>query len=298
MQSMIDLQDIETMGTASPNEGWIVVNGIKLHYLEWGKATNPPVLLLHGFLSNANIWDGLASELSRDYRVFALNQRGHGKSDWSATGDYSIDDHFADLVHFIEYLDLKELILIGHSMGGRNALFYAACRPERIEKLVLVDARPGNSDQSVQALKHMLDYADLSASEIEEFVEKADTLYPELPLKAAFDRIHSDSKPTSDQINNQSYDPWLVVASQLADNQVEDLWPFMAGVSCGTLIMRGQYSTFVSEADAENMERLIPSSEISVIPHSSHLPMLENQKFFNQAVLSFMEIISISPDFG
>ena len=118
-----------------PREGDFQVNGLRLRYLEWGEQTKPPVLLLHGFLSQASIWSSLARQLSRNYHVIALNQRGHGNSDWSSEGDYSIDDHFTDLVCFLEELELREVILVGHSMGGRNALFYAVCRPERIKKL-------------------------------------------------------------------------------------------------------------------------------------------------------------------
>ena len=220
--------------------------------------------------------------------MLALNQRGHGKSDWSAEGDYSIDDHFVDLVNFLEKLDLREVTLIGHSMGGRNALFYAACRPERIKKLILVDARPGNSQQSVQALQDMLDYADVSIAEIEEFVIEAESEYPHLPLKAAFEQIHSKSDGNSNLRTNQAYDPWLVIASQLAENLVEDLWPLMNGVHCPTLIIRGENSTFVSDTDALDMQRLIPKSKVEVIPHASHLPMLENSSTFNRIVSAFV----------
>ena len=268
-----------------PLEGEVVANNIKLHYLEWGEKANPPVLLLHGFLSQAYIWSSLALSLSRNYRVLALNQRGHGQSDWSSQGDYSIDDHFADLVYFLENLDLTDLTMVGHSMGGRNALFYTACRPERIKKLVLVDARPGNSDQSVRALKQMLEAAEISADEIKNFVLEAYERYPQLPLKSAFERIRPDVHKES---TNASHDPWLVVASQLAENQVEDLWPFMENVSCPTLIIRGENSTFVSETDVKEMCRIMPNAEDAVIRQAGHLPMLENSSTFLRVVSAFI----------
>jgi esterase len=265
-------------------EGRVEVNGLSLHYLEWGDEPNPPILLLHGFLSQAFIWQGLASSLSRNYRVLALNQRGHGQSDWSRQGDYSIDDHFADLVCFLEELNLTDVILVGHSMGGRNALFYAACRSERIKKLILVDARPGNSQQSVQALKQMLDFAEISALEIESFVTEANEQYPQLSLKSAFEKI----RPDVHQTTTAEHDPWLVVASQLAENQVEDLWPFMKNVNCPTLIIRGETSTFVSPSDVEDMCRIIPNAEGAVIPQAGHLPMLENSSSFHRVILAFI----------
>ncbi|MCP4756438.1 MAG: alpha/beta hydrolase [Proteobacteria bacterium] len=251
----------------------MVLNGIELHYLEWGKRTHPPVLLLHGFLSQARIWGDLASILCGNHRVLALNQRGHGKSEWSTDGDYSIDAHFTDLVHFIEHLDLRELVLIGHSMGGRNALFYTACRPERIRKLILVDARLGNSDQSLNALKSMLGNADVAD-------------FSHLSIDDAFDRIRSTSEKPIAAGNGSLYDPWLVVASHLADHRVEDLWPFVGNIPCPTWIIRGERSRFLSQTDAETMKHLMPTAEIEVVPLASHLPMLENRQAFNRAVLN------------
>lgn len=269
-------------------EGKCKGNGLNLHYLEWGETTSPPVLLLHGFLSQASIWHSLATSLSRNYRVLALNQRGHGRSDWSSTGDYSIDDHFADLVFFLEALDIDDVILIGHSMGGRNALFYAACRPESIRKLLLVDARPGNSDQAVEALRRMLDLAVVSESDIETFLEQAEALYPDIPLKVAYDRLQPGSETSTHLRKSSFYDPWLVVASRLANNLVEDLWAFMPNIQCPTLILRGEYSTFVSDSDAADMNRLIPNAKVEVIRGTGHLPMLENSSTFNRAVSVFL----------
>ena len=289
MASSMSLADVHPPERhPNPTEGRVVIDGIELHYKQWGASTRPPILLLHGFLSNADIWDDLAWLLSGDYYVVALDQRGHGKSDWSENGDYSIDDHFSDLVRFIEHLDLDELILIGHSMGGRNALFYCTCRPERIKKLILVDARPGNSEQSVEALKRMLDFAGVNAGDIDDTVQKANTLFPDLSLKAAYNQVRTESEKAVETKNSHSFDPWLVVASQLVDNRVEDLWPFMESVSCSTLVIRGEHSTFISKEDAENMIYLIPGAKMETIPHASHLPMWENRQAFHQAVLSFL----------
>jgi len=275
--------------SGGPQEHRVELNGLSLHYLGWGEKTAPTILFLHGFLSQAYIWYSLASKFTPDYHVVALNQRGHGKSDWSTDGAYNIDDHFIDLAHFIERLDLKELILIGHSMGGRNALFYTACIPDRIAKLILVDARPGNSDESVTALKRMLDSIGFGYGDLDDFLQKAQTLYPDLSLKASFDLIHSRGKDVFAGRSMSTYDPWMIIASRLAEFMVEELWPFMESIPCPTLIVRGEYSTFVSQGEAENMRQMIPNAEIAVIPRASHLPMIENQVAFKEAVLSFLD---------
>lgn len=277
------------MNSGGPRENRVELNGLALHYLEWGENNGPTILLLHGFLSQAHIWYSLASKFTPEYRVIALNQRGHGKSGWSTDGAYSIDDHFTDLAQFIERLHLQDLILIGHSMGGRNALFYTACIPDRIAKLVLVDARPGNSNESVMALKRMLDSIGFGYGDLDDFLEKAQTLYPDLSLKASFDLIHTRETGSFARGSISTYDPWMIIASRLAEFMVEELWPFMESIPCPTLIVRGEYSTFVSQGEAENMCRMIPKAEIAVIPRASHLPMIENQTAFKEAVLSFLD---------
>lgn len=276
------------MKLSASKEHHLTVNGLTLHYLEWSPFKSPTLLLLHGYLSRAEIWSGLASELSRDMRVVALNQRGHGNSDWSSDGAYSIDDHFADLARFIDLLDPEELILMGHSMGGRNALFYTACLPDRVKKLMLVDARPGNSEGSISALKKLLAGLGPQGDDLQKMQEKAEKLYPQLSLKEMFERIFREQAQPSSR-SHSGFDPWLITASKLAGYLVEDLWPFMECLTCPTLIIRGQHSEFLSPSDAENMRLMIPKATLSVIPRSSHLPMLENPTAFKQAVLSFLD---------
>ncbi len=240
--------------------------------MDWGNPHRPPILLLHGFLSHARTWSSLADHIQPDYHVMALDQRGHGISDWAGNGAYSIDDHFADLAGFVDHLDLQDLILIGHSMGGRNALFYTACRPERVKGLVLVDARPANTDESVLALKHLLDT-----------FRKAS---PVNTGRAIATREQAGA--TEDPAPHASYDPNLIVGAERAGYQVEPLWPFMEGLDCPTSILRGEKSTFVSRAEAEMMHRMISGSELVEIRGASHLPMFQNPPAFRAAVCAFL----------
>ena len=178
---------------------------------------------------------------------------------------------------------------MGHSMGGRNALFYTACLPGRIKKLILVDSRPGNSGESVSALRNLLDIFSFDSGDLDDFVRKARVMYPHLPLKAGFDLIRSGGKRDSIYRSTSQYDPWMIIASHLAEHMVEDLWPFMESVPCPTLIVRGQHSAFITREDAERIGTLIPNAEVAVIPGASHIPMIQNPIVFRQAVRSFLE---------
>jgi len=110
------------MEAVKPEDRYLDINGLRLHYLDWGNYGLQPMLLLHGFLSHAHAWDDFALNFRSRFHVIALDQRGHGESEWSREAAYTLDDYFVDIARFVEALNLRKLILIGHSMGGAKRL--------------------------------------------------------------------------------------------------------------------------------------------------------------------------------
>ena len=106
-----------------PESKYLDINSVRLHYLDWGNQGCQPMLLLHGFMGNAHFWDDFANNFNKDFYIIALDQRGHGESSWRKVTSYTIDDHFSDIVKLVDLLDIDDFILVGHSMGGRNAIF-------------------------------------------------------------------------------------------------------------------------------------------------------------------------------
>ena len=103
----------------------IDVNGISLHYLEWGEEANPPLILLHGGSAHAHWWDHIAPSLAQTFRILVFDMRGHGDSSWITPPAYEIQDYVADLEAVITTLQLDSPSLLGHSLGGFIALSYA-----------------------------------------------------------------------------------------------------------------------------------------------------------------------------
>src|SRR4029077_19066887 len=118
------------------------INGITLHYLDWGPADAPPVVLLHGITGHARVWDHLASRLVPGRRVLALDQRGHGDSDPAPDDDYGVGTMADDLPPCATRVRLPRFALVGHSMGGRIAIRYAGEHAARLERLVIIDIGP------------------------------------------------------------------------------------------------------------------------------------------------------------
>ena len=94
---------------------------MSFHYLEWGQPGNPLIVMLHGGSQQAHSWDFVSLPLSEDYHIIALDQRGHGDSDWAADGDYTVEAHQGDIDGFVAALGLSNFHLIGHSMAGATA---------------------------------------------------------------------------------------------------------------------------------------------------------------------------------
>lgn len=115
----------------------VEIDGIRLAYDVWGAPEAPPLVLLHALGEDATHWVRIAEALAEQWRVYAVDLRGHGRSDWP--GDYSIELMRDDLVGFLDALGLDRVDLIGHSLGGVVAYVFAQEHPERVGRLVLED---------------------------------------------------------------------------------------------------------------------------------------------------------------
>ncbi|MCR2807049.1 alpha/beta fold hydrolase [Paenibacillus soyae] len=118
----------------------LIEQGRVFQYRETGLETAPPVIALHALGQNGEAWNVVAAELGQHFRVFALDQRGHGGSE--RTGVYSFELMRDDLLVFADALGLERFILIGHSMGGTVSFLFSEAYPDRVERLVIEDSPP------------------------------------------------------------------------------------------------------------------------------------------------------------
>ena len=276
------------MRIPEPYDGYVDANGLRLHYLEWGKKNRQPLILLHGFLGHAHVWDGIARAFKDRYRVLALDQRGHGESGWSQEAAYTIDDHFSDIDAFITALELSDVILIGHSMGGRNALFYAACKPSAVERLILVDARPDDTPKASQALKDLLVTLPLKASSLDEVTQALRGLYPYLSKQCCKHIARYGYKLEDDGTLAPRYDTRMSVQCEGMNYATEGLWPYLLSIACPTLIVRGKESPFLSKEVARRMCKAIPIALVREIAQATHMPAQENPIVFQGIVSEFL----------
>ena len=125
-----------------PEQHRVTVNGLGFRYLDWGTQGRRPVLFLHGGALTAHTWDLCCLALRDAYHCMALDQRGHGDSDWAPDANYSISAQREDVKGFAEAVGLDQFVLVGMSLGAINGLAYAIAYPEALSALVLIDAGP------------------------------------------------------------------------------------------------------------------------------------------------------------
>lgn len=151
----LSLQAVTQWADRSPHKsGFVTVNGVTLHYLDWG-GKGEALLFLHGLGDSAHIFDDIAPKFTDHFRVLALTRRGHGQSDKPETG-YETRMLVQDIRQFLDTLKIKRVSLIGHSMADKEMTLVAGLYPQRVKKLVYLDAAYDRSDLAEVQAKNPL----------------------------------------------------------------------------------------------------------------------------------------------
>ena len=140
------------MDTSPFKSDFVNVNGIKLHFLDWG-GDDDVLLFLAGMGCNAHVFDGFAPRFTDKFHVMALTRRGHGESDHPETG-YDVETLTDDICQFMDMLGIEKAILVGHSMANIELSHFSALYPERVLKLIFLDAA---YDRNSASYKNMVE---------------------------------------------------------------------------------------------------------------------------------------------
>ena len=122
-----------------PESRFFQSQGLRLHYADWGNEDAPLMLLVHGGRDHCRSWDLIARSLQPHFHVVAPDLRGHGNSDWTKGGSYSLTEYVYDLSRLVRSTAADQVTMVGHSMGGMVGLIYAGTFPEQVSALVVLD---------------------------------------------------------------------------------------------------------------------------------------------------------------
>ena len=281
---------VEFAHEATPSDRVVRLGGMGFHYLDWGERDAPAVLMLHGMAQSAHTWDFSALALSDRYRVLALDQRGHGDSAWAPDGDYSLDAHLGDIASFVEAMDLRGLVMVGLSMGGRNAFSFAALHPELVRALVIVDIAPRSGRSGASAIRTFIERVD-ELDTFEEFVERVKGYNPRRSREQIRGSLAHNLKRLPSGRWTWKYDKLLRSPSrpQPGPGFVERQWGYIERIECPTLVVRGAYSKVLTQEIAEETVRRLGHGELAVVDDAGHLVPGDNPPGFIKALGDFLD---------
>lgn len=259
------------------------------------------MILIHGFSNEARIWDDFVPGVADHYRVLALDQRGHGESDWHPEAAYDYDDFVADLEAVIDGLGIERCVVVGHSLGGRVAMLYAGRHPEKLAGLVIVDSAPeldrrGTTRISMDTAEHK----DPTFGSVAEYERMLAHAYPAATPASLKRMAQYGVRKTEDGRYVLRMDTSFrgAVAGAEADAAAiearheayrEEMWDSLEKILCPTLVVRGAASDVVSADVADRMvEESLAKGQLAVVPQAGHSVMTDNPEGFNKAVESFV----------
>ena len=262
---------------------FITVNGLRLHYLDWGSADKPAFIMLHGISRVAHQFDHIAPFFAANYHVIAIDMRGHGDSAWSPADAYVVEDYVKDLEAFVSQLDLRGLTLLGNSTGGRVVQVYAGLHPDRVARLIVEDVGPERTNEIASAFTRQVENEKDGWASEEELVAslmKSNARTPE-PILRSY--AHFASKPREDGRIVWKRDP------NLAKGFVPtELWRFVNQIKCPTIYILGGASRIVPPDTQQKLKETLPDVQIVVMPGLGHYPDQEATAEFIPIVQAFL----------
>ncbi len=266
-----------------PADRFATVNGLRIHYLDWGTAGRQPLILLHGIARQARTFDHLAPHFCRDYHVIAVDMRGHGDSDWDPRGDYLVEDYTRDVESLIAQLGLCDVVLWGNSTGGRVAQVIAGARPELVAAVIVEDVGPERPPAiSDRRAKRMAEEEKGWAS-ANELLAQVRATYPRTPepLLRAF--VAHGSRPRADGRILWRRDP--AINKGFVPTEI---WRFVRAIKAPVIYILGGASTIVPPQTQEELKRVLPQVQMVTMPGLGHYPSEERPEEFLAIVDRFL----------
>ena len=280
-----------------PAEKNLTVNGLRVHYLEWGKPDAPPVVCVHGYTSSAQSFNALARRLQDRYRIVAPDVRGHGESAWSPHGAYRYKDQAGDLAAFVDRLELERYTLIGTSMGGIIAMVYAADHGARLNGLVLNDIGP-DAEAGTQRITQTVTTRPASFATLDDAMAYRRQISPitaNRPLEDQRELALGVMKRVAHGHWAWKMDPdYITKRAQRIEQDApvrRAAWPTLAALQCPTLVIWGTDSDVLLEPQARRMAETLPRGELVAVPGVGHAPTL-TEPAANEAIEMLLRAIA------
>ena len=275
---------------------------LRLHYVDWGNRGKPPLILLHGGRDHCRNWDWVAQRLCHDWHVIAPDLRGHGDSEWSRTGQYTMTGYIYDLAQLVHQQSLAPVTIIAHSLGGTIALRYAGIYPEAVRKLVAIEGLGPSPRMTREAGRKPID------ERMRAYIEEQRALSGRLPrryatLEDAFRRMHEENRHLSpeqarhltqhgvnqneDGTYSWKFDNYVRAwpPYDMSQKDVERLW---SRIECPTLLVYGKES-WASNPEEDGRAKHFRNARIVEFERAGHWVHHDRLDDFMDLAVDFLQ---------
>ncbi len=253
---------------------------MQLHYRTLGQGQ--PFILLHGIFGTSDNWQTFGNQLADLYQVFLVDQRNHGLSPHSDRFDYPAMAE--DLKEFIAQHKLESPVILGHSMGGKVAMFFAVSDPSLFEKMIIVDIAP--KYYPVHHQKILEGLGTVKIDEITSRKEAEEQLSSHIEDRGVRQFLMKNLKRT-----DSDHYAWKLNLPVIRDNieKVGEAVPTGHPVEKPMLFVRGDKSDYISDKDEKEIKEIFPKAEIVTIPEAGHWVHAEQPEALYKAVMEFLD---------
>ncbi|HEV7265046.1 MAG TPA: alpha/beta fold hydrolase [Falsiroseomonas sp.] len=270
---------------AAPPSSFVTVDGVRFHLRDTGPRDAPAMVLLHGFGSSLHTWEDWAQMLEPDRRVVRLDLPGFGLTGADPSGDYSDERAVALLAGLFDRLGLERVDLVGSSMGGRIAWRFAAERPERVRRLVLM-APDGFASAGFEYGKPI---------GVSPLMRTLPYTLPTPLLRAGLAPAYADAAKLTPEVVARYRAMMLApgvrqaILDRMATHALVPPEPFLRRITVPVLLLWGEADRMVPAPHAADYARILPGSRTVVLPGLGHVPMEEDPARSLAPVRAFLE---------
>jgi esterase len=262
------------------------------HYQLTGNPSGQKLVFLHGLMGSAANWRRITPAFESEFNILTFDQRGHGRSFHPPQG-YRPQDYAQDLKHILDDLGWERIHLVGHSMGGRNALEFAVQYAQRVTRLVIEDIGPDASSFAISRIEQLLElvptpFADRTAAKNffeNEYPQKI-AFYPNPEVVSRFFLSNIEQKENGTQDWRFAKD---AILASLREGRNTDRWDGYQNLKMPVLVMRGERSKDLPREVFDRMLKVLPHAKGIEIPNAGHWIHFEQPEAFIQGLKEFFD---------
>lgn len=271
------------MLTETPSSHIYFSQRLRLHYVDWGNESAPPLLLIHGGRDHCRNWDWVASNLRDEYHVIAPDLRGHGDSQWMVGGGYLYVDYVYDIAQLVQQKHMSPVTIMGHSLGGSISLIYSGLYPETVTKLISIEGMGAPPRWShgggtprvesriqnwINSLRHLSSRVPRKYKTLEDAFSRMQTENPHLTADQARHLTIHGSNQNEDGTYSWKFDNYVRTFTPigLSDEEIQSLY---ARISCPTLLIYGKES-WASNPATDGRADIFQNVSVKGIANAGH----------------------------